>query len=358
MSYTMKQNLANRSNYGSSRSTSAIKYIVIHYTANDGDSDESNGKYFHNTVVKASAHYFVDKDSVTQSVPDNYVAWSVGGSKYPSASSTGGGKYYGIVTNTNSLSIELCDNVKDGTIYPSDSAIQIALELTKDLMKKYKVDADHVIRHFDVTGKICPAYWCGTAAKNALWKTAFHDKLTSTVSTTPSLPYDNNSIMTVKVNTDSLNVRDGAGTSYPINTTIARNGVYTVVATKGDWGLLKSSAGWISMNYVVVTNSTPKTQITTLDAALNYLVEKGVINTPTYWQQNADKLDYLTDLIIKMANTPLRPSDKQNYTDVSKALAAMADESVINTPDYWVNNYTKVEYLKDLIIKFANKLWL
>ena len=78
MSYVMKEHLANKANYGSKRDLSKIKYLVIHYTSNDGDSDEANGKYFANNVVKASAHYFVDDDSVTHSVPDDYVAYSVG----------------------------------------------------------------------------------------------------------------------------------------------------------------------------------------------------------------------------------------------------------------------------------------
>lgn len=54
-----KQLFANPKNYGGKRSLSSIKYIVIHYTVNDGDTDEANAKYFHNNVVKASAHYFV-----------------------------------------------------------------------------------------------------------------------------------------------------------------------------------------------------------------------------------------------------------------------------------------------------------
>ena len=81
MAYVMKENLANRANYGSKRSLSKIKFIVVHYTGNDGDTDENNGNYFKNNVVYASAHYFVDDDSVTCCVPDNYVAYSVGGSK-------------------------------------------------------------------------------------------------------------------------------------------------------------------------------------------------------------------------------------------------------------------------------------
>ena len=81
----IKVQTANRSNYGSKRDVSKIKYIVIHYTGNDGDSDESNAKYFKNNIVKASAHYFVDDDSITQAVPDNYSAYAVGGKKYNNA---------------------------------------------------------------------------------------------------------------------------------------------------------------------------------------------------------------------------------------------------------------------------------
>ena len=120
----IKTKLAARANYGNKRLPSAIKYIVIHYTANDGDSDEGNANYFANNIVNASAHYFVDGDSITQSVPDNYVAYSVGGSKYSDANKTGGGKFYGICTNINSISIELCDEVRNGRSDFSNATIK------------------------------------------------------------------------------------------------------------------------------------------------------------------------------------------------------------------------------------------
>lgn len=174
MAYILKTKIANKSNYGSRRSTSKIKYIVIHYTGNDGDSDEANANYFKNNIVKASAHYFVDDNSVTQSVPDNYIAWSVGGSKYPG---TNGAKYYQKCNNTNSISVELCDSVKNGAVYPTTKTINNAIALVKKLMSKYNIPKERVIRHYDVTGKSCPAYWCGTAHKNSKWKTAFWNKL-------------------------------------------------------------------------------------------------------------------------------------------------------------------------------------
>ena len=174
-------NYAAKGNYGGKRSLSDIKYIVIHYTANDGDSAVGNGNYFHNNVVKASAHYFVDDNKIIQSVLDEYVAWSVGGSKYTDCAKTGGGKLYGVAKNQNTLSIELCDTVKDGTIYPTQATINNALVLTKSLMQKYGIAIDHVIRHFDVTGKHCPAYWMNYGK----WRSEFLSKLGS------SAPSDN-----------------------------------------------------------------------------------------------------------------------------------------------------------------------
>ena len=241
----IKTILANAKNFGKTRSLSTIKYIVIHYTSNDGDTDTNNGKYFRDYVVKASAHYFVDSDSITQSVKDNVIAYSVGGNKYASCAQTGGGKYYGKCTNSNSISIELCDDVKNGVVYPSDKTIENALELTRHLMKKYNVPKERVIRHFDVTGKLCPAYWCGTDAKNKLWLTEFWNKLDggSGTTITQSKSY------LVKITANALNVRGGAGTSYKVNTTVKKGQIYTIVEEKDGWGKLKSGAGWIKLSY-------------------------------------------------------------------------------------------------------------
>lgn len=173
MGYTFKKRLSNRANYGSQRALGKIKYIVVHYTANDGDSDEGNGNYFANNKVGASAHYFVDGDSVTQSVPDNYAAWSVGDKKYSNCHKTGGGKFYGQCTNTNSLSIELCDEVRNGKLDFSPATIENAVELIKAKMKQYNVDINHIIRHFDVTGKPCPLPF----VDNDKWK-AFKNTIT------------------------------------------------------------------------------------------------------------------------------------------------------------------------------------
>ena len=159
-----------KENYGNYRALNTIKYIVIHYTANDGDSALSNAKYFANGSRGASAHYFVDSKNIIQSVKDNYVAWSVGGNKYSDTAKTGGGKFYGKCNNNNSLSIEICDDIKNNAIYPTEATINNVIDLVRTLMKKYNISINNVIRHFDVTGKKCPMYWCGDSQKNAKWQ--------------------------------------------------------------------------------------------------------------------------------------------------------------------------------------------
>ena len=53
----------------------------------------------------------------------------------------------------------------------------------------------------------------------------------------------------VIVDTDVLNVRTGAGVSYPIATTVKKGQAFTIVEVKNGWGKLKSGAGWISLEY-------------------------------------------------------------------------------------------------------------
>lgn len=119
-----------------------IKYIVIHFTGNDNDSDEGNAKYFATDGRKASAHYFIDEDSCTQIILDTDKAWHVG---------DGAGKYG--ITNSNSIGIEMCGD--NGDILPQTETN--TLELVRELMKKYGVSKDNVVRHYDASRKNCPA---------------------------------------------------------------------------------------------------------------------------------------------------------------------------------------------------------
>ena len=119
----------------------------MHYTANDGDSDESNGRYFQQPLNPvASAHYFVDDDSITQSVPEDFVAYHCGANSYRHPS----------CRNYNSIGIELCDAKRDGRVMATAKTIDNAADLVAMLCEKYGIPTDHIIRHYDVTGKLCP----------------------------------------------------------------------------------------------------------------------------------------------------------------------------------------------------------
>lgn len=193
MAFKSKKLISNRKNYGSKRNTSLIKYLVYHYTANDGDTDENNAKYFHNNVVKASAHRFVDDDSVTISVPDNYVAWHCGGGLQGSKGHT----YYKKCTNTNSIGIEMCDTKRNGKYEVTPKTRSNAIALGKELVKKYGIKKENVIRHYDVTGKNCPAYF---VKDEEAW-IKFRNEIFETKKKEFKKYY-------IKVNTKELNVRE------------------------------------------------------------------------------------------------------------------------------------------------------
>ena len=137
---------AHISNYTKSRKQS-IKYIVVHYTANDGDTARNNGKYFSQPNRNASAHYFVDECEIIQSVKDIDIAWHCGAKSYK----------HELCRNDNSIGIEMCSEKDDkGQYYINQATQNRAVNLIKVLMKQYNIPLENVLRHYDVTGKMCP----------------------------------------------------------------------------------------------------------------------------------------------------------------------------------------------------------
>lgn len=127
-----------------------IMFIVVHYTAGKKDSAKGNVNYFANNAVQASAHYFCDANGWEQSVDDNDIAWSVGTAgvyrqRHPECS------------NYNSISVEMCCESDRYTI--SERTRRNAAKLVSKLMIRYDIGIDHVLRHWDVVNKKCPAWW-------------------------------------------------------------------------------------------------------------------------------------------------------------------------------------------------------
>lgn len=142
-----------------------IRYIAIHYTA--GASSRAGSARAVKRVFeqrKASADFAVDDAEMVQFNPDlrTYYCWAVGDRKNPYS---GGGRLYKIATNRNTVSIEICSTLRRGTSAGaanhdgwslSEAAVANAVRLTRILMAKYGVPIDRVVRHYDVSGKLCP----------------------------------------------------------------------------------------------------------------------------------------------------------------------------------------------------------
>lgn len=148
-----------------SKAARSIKYIAIHYTAG-GSSKAGSAKAVKKVFEKrsASADFCVDDKDIVQFNPDlkNYYCWAVGDTKN---TTTGGGRFNGAARNANTVSIEICSNLTKGYDaskantegwYFTEDAVANAARLVKVLMQKYNVPIERVVRHYDITGKLCP----------------------------------------------------------------------------------------------------------------------------------------------------------------------------------------------------------
>ena len=124
--------------------TERIKGIVIHYTANPGSTAMQNRNYFEGLkdshVTKASSHFIVGLDGeIVQCVP----TWEEA--------------YASNERNKDTVSIETCHLKEDGRY--TKETYESLVRLTAWLCKKFDLTENDVIRHYDVTGKICPKYF-------------------------------------------------------------------------------------------------------------------------------------------------------------------------------------------------------
>lgn len=172
-----------------------IKYIVMHYTGNAHDNARANANYFaNNASLDASAHFFTDDNNIYQSVELKNRAWHCGAKTYRHSE----------CRNQNSIGIEMCCT-NNYTI--SEETKENAAQLCAHICIMIGINTEnvekYVIRHWDVTGKNCPAQMTGDY--NAEW-TAFLDRvrniiinLTSTA--LPSVDFEGEDEEMIRYNT-------------------------------------------------------------------------------------------------------------------------------------------------------------
>ena len=139
-SWIDSQIIAKESGGRSGRELSAIKNIVIHYVGNPGTTAQNNRDYFDKESTQVSSHFIVGlKGEIIQCLPLNE----------KSAASNW--------RNKDTISIEVCHPDESGKF--SSDAYHSLIRLTSWLCKSFYLDQNDVIRHFDITGKICPKFY-------------------------------------------------------------------------------------------------------------------------------------------------------------------------------------------------------
>ena len=118
--------------------------LVIHYTANPGSTAQENRDYFnglqYSQETEASSNFVVGMDGeIIQCVP----TWEVA--------------YASNERNFDTVSIECCHPDDSGEF--TDETYRSLVQLTAWLCLKFDLSEDDVIRHYDVTGKVCPKYF-------------------------------------------------------------------------------------------------------------------------------------------------------------------------------------------------------
>ena len=117
-----------------------IKNIVIHYVGNPNTSAQNNRDYYDKPTTEVSSHFVVGLEGeIIQCVP----LWE------KSAASNN--------RNRDTISIEVCHPDKSGKF--NNVTYNSLIKLTSWLCEKFGLDEKDVIRHYDITEKICPKYY-------------------------------------------------------------------------------------------------------------------------------------------------------------------------------------------------------
>ncbi|WP_302372870.1 peptidoglycan recognition protein family protein [Enterococcus asini] len=163
-----------------------IKGLIMHYTANNGGTARNHKSYFNNLSGNyASAQLFVDDMEALCIIPLDEVAYHANDiQKY-----VNGQPYYplrGIIGNANysTIGLEMCLDA-NGNI--TEATFQNSVKAAKELIKMYpQITADRIWRHYDVTGKNCPAPWVAKPSELDRFKKAVFSQSSTPV--TPETP--------------------------------------------------------------------------------------------------------------------------------------------------------------------------
>lgn len=270
-----------------------IEYIVMHYMACP-NSDNNRAR---NTAAQfcqgtPSADYCVDDSTIIRVNPDSAHYYTVHVNVSSLEGFLGGGTLLGKCTNYNSIGIEMANYTTDRQLPIANSpknkfskaVIDNAVWLTRYLMHAYNIDVDHVVRQYDVDGKLCPGVigWNAASGDESEWL-AFKARLTAPIETStppseeeqiikPEVPYS------AKVLTDTLDYYENYPTAA--DTQLVLKGQYTkdniLAIAQAEIGISESGAKelWVKTaeGVWVKGSNIEKTEVTV--AIKDYLSDK------------------------------------------------------------------------------------
>lgn len=163
--------------------------------------------------------------------------------------------------DSQAVTIEVANNTLAPNWTVSDKAMASLINLCVDICKRNGIKAlnytgdknGNLTLHKMFKATLCPGPYLESKIPyivrevNARLNSAPKPVTQPTTPTTPTTP--SSGTFRVKVTANALNIRAGAGANYKTVGVIRDRGVYTIVQTSGNWGKLKSGAGWISLNY-------------------------------------------------------------------------------------------------------------
>ena len=124
----------------SGRALEEVRGIVVHYVGNPGTSAQANRNYFANIGTQVCSHFVIGLEGeIIQCVPLDE----------RSAASND--------RNRDTISIEVCHPDASGKF--NESSYASLVKLTALLCTEFELESSDVIRHYDVTGKLCPLYY-------------------------------------------------------------------------------------------------------------------------------------------------------------------------------------------------------
>lgn len=224
----------------SSRNGKTVKKITIHHAAGVL-SGVALANIFKNVRRQASCNYAIGKDGeIIGVVPEEKRSWCSGSR----------------ANDEEAICIEVSNCKGKPGWEVSETVMNSLIELCADICKRYNIQPFYngsknasFTFHCMFQATECP----GPYIKNHIQEiiAGINNKLSTNVDKDVEKDKNENAdfSMKIKVTCNDLNIRSGPGTKYKTVGHITDHGVYTIVEVNGNWGKLKSGAGWICLKY-------------------------------------------------------------------------------------------------------------